>query len=90
MKDPLSRWEEDQQEEKDPPLIRVFHWFMVTFGLSIVFCIGGAIIFIRTNQVAEIALNETLTSAIVKFCIGGAAAVGMLLYYYFRKQKHII
>jgi len=90
MKDPLSKWEENQKEETDPPLIRVFHWFMVTLGLAIVFAIGGTLLFLQSNRHASTALHETPTSGIVRFCIGGATAVGIVLYFYFRKQKHVI
>ena len=95
MKDPLSRWEtSEEEEEKEPLIVRIlaatFHWFMVALGLSIVFAIGGALLFLRSNRTAHVALHETPVSAIIRFCIGGSIAVGLLLYFYFRKAKDTI
>jgi uncharacterized protein YjeT (DUF2065 family) len=95
MKDPLSRWEESEEgDEKESPMMRIlgtlFHWLMVSLGLSIVFTIGGALLFLKQNGDANIAMDETPLSAIIRFCTGGSIAVGLLLYYYFRKKKHTV
>jgi len=70
--------------ERHPVIAAWFDRFMTGLLLVIVFGIGGALVFLRA---ARKWIGMTPKGAWVCFGVGGTAAVGWLLWVYFRKPR---
>lgn len=97
MKDPLAPGDPDRSKveewfERHPFIERLFHWFMLGLTYGIVFCIGGALLFLglagkSSGGSKDLALKMTPLGAWVCFGVGGLGAVGWLVWIFRRKSR---
>lgn len=95
MNDPLSKWEKKLEETAEHRgfmtpiktiLGNLFHWFMITLILTIVFAVCGSLLFLKVfTDVLKHDDTATSTTAWITFSIGGVIGVATLLYFYRKK-----
>lgn len=81
---------EEASDERSSLAGRIFHWFMIGLSLAIVFAISGGLFYLKAMDRGVRDMDGTALTAFIKFSIGGSLGVGLVLWFYFRKPRHII